>query len=74
MVVPMTRLALAGLMALGALNLSGCVYEPYPSYAGYPGYYPGYYPAPAYGSVDVGVGFGGGWHDGWRHDGWHHWR
>jgi hypothetical protein len=84
--------------ACGMLSaLVGCVYDPYgpgyaaayataPVYAPYsppPAYY---YPAPAYpayGSVNLGFGFGGGgWHDrgdwhergDWRERGWRHGR
>jgi hypothetical protein len=76
--------------ACGMLSaLVGCIYDPYapgyaaayapaPVYAPYspPAYY---YPAPAYpayGSVNLGFGFGGGWHDrgGWGERGWRHWR
>jgi hypothetical protein len=61
----MKKLVLAA-MTMAALALAGCVaYAPYPGYA-----YPSYAPAPVYGTVDIGVGFG----DGWHHDGWHHWR
>lgn len=63
-----------------ALALGGCVYYGPPEpYAG-AGYYPGYYGPPVYGSVGIGLDFGG-WHDGgwrdrdWHDGGWHHgWR
>jgi hypothetical protein len=59
------------------LGLGGCVVYPAPgayqpqAVAAAPAYYyapaPYYYPAyPAYGSVDVGIGFGHGWGHGWH--------
>jgi hypothetical protein len=69
-------LRMAGVAGL-AVGLAGCaVYEPLPAvYPAYPAYPPpGYYAVPAYpayppvyGSVNLGFGFGGGWH----HHRWH---
>jgi hypothetical protein len=52
----MIRIFLAVALATG---LAGCVVAPPYAYAPAPGYGYGYYAAP---SVNVGIGYSGGWH------------
>jgi hypothetical protein len=74
----MRRLLPLFCLTIALMGLSACVYVPPPGYAYAPdySYYPGYAYAPGYsypyyppvvGSVDLGFGFGGGWHH-------RHWR